>query len=58
MTEPRTESAEWTVSQIAERIRAEANIASRGGQYARLNQIALDLETSLVTPTGSSSESR
>ena len=31
-------------AQIIQRIRDEADLASRAGQYDRLNQIALDLE--------------
>ena len=37
---------------LAERIRAEANIADRPGQYERLNQIALDLVV-MASPTES-----
>lgn len=33
------------IAQIVARIRAEADLADRPGQYDRLNLIALDLET-------------
>ena len=39
------ESNDAAVERLAKRIRAEADIADRPGQYDRLNQIALDLET-------------
>lgn len=38
------------IEALANRIRAEADTASRPGQYDRLNQIALDLESVIFPP--------